>query len=85
MRVRLLLALMLVLGLLGSVAQAHDTAPVVANARLGAPAKAPPARPLASASGDDRALCARQRLLLARTASTNRTTLRRYVRLAKLR
>jgi hypothetical protein len=54
MRVRLLLAFFLVSGLVGSVAQAHDTSGVVTNARLGAPAKAPPARSLASATGDDR-------------------------------
>jgi hypothetical protein len=61
MRVRLLLALMLVLGVVGPAAQAHDTssgprgrADIVGNARLGAPAKAPPARSLAAATGDDR-------------------------------
>jgi hypothetical protein len=54
MRVRLLLAFFLVSGLVGSIAQAHDTPGVVTNARLGAPAKAPPARSLASATGDDR-------------------------------
>ena len=55
MRVRLLLAFLLVLGPLGSVAQAHDMSTgVVGNARLGAPANAPPARSLASATGHDR-------------------------------
>jgi hypothetical protein len=61
MRVRLLLALFLVLGVVGPAAQAHDTssgprgrADIVGNARLGAPAKAPPARSLAAATGDDR-------------------------------
>src|SRR3954452_558234 len=55
MRVRLLLASVLVLGALGSVAHAHDTSSgIVEKARLGAPAKAPPARSLASATGDDR-------------------------------
>ena len=65
MRVRLLLAFLLVLGLLGSVAQADRSSSkrsaradmremVVRNARLGAPAKAPPARSLASATGQDR-------------------------------
>ena len=38
---------------------------VVRNARLGAPAKAPPARSLASATGSGPALCARQWLLFA--------------------
>src|SRR4051794_41934080 len=65
MRVRLLLAFLVVLGLLGSVAQAERSSSkrdaradmrqmVVRNARLGAPAKAPPARSLASATGQDR-------------------------------
>src|SRR4051812_50097397 len=64
MRVRLLLVGLLVLGLLGSVAQAdlpysnRDTradarSAMVQNARRGAPAKAPPARALASAAGQD--------------------------------
>src|SRR3954469_7857380 len=65
MRVRLLLVGLLVLGLLGSVAQAdlsysnRDTradarSAMVQNARRGASAKAPPARSLASAAGQDR-------------------------------
>ena len=61
MRVRLLLALVLGLSVIGPAAQAHDTssgsrgrANIVENARLGAPAKAPPARSLAAATGDDR-------------------------------
>ena len=65
MRVRLLLASVLVLGALSSVARAHDTSTdsaarsdarqgIVENARLGAPASAPPARSLASATGDNR-------------------------------
>ena len=51
MRVRLLLALLAVLGVLGAQAQAHDSA---APSMSVAPAKAPPARSLASAAGDDR-------------------------------
>jgi hypothetical protein len=51
MRARLLLALLAVLGVLGAEAQAHDS---VAPSMSVAPAKAPPARSLASATGDDR-------------------------------
>src|SRR3954470_3479530 len=65
MRVRLLLAFLVVLGLLGWVAQAERASSkrdaradmrqmVVRNARLGAPAEAPPARSLASVTGQDR-------------------------------
>src|SRR5689334_20196626 len=65
MRVRLLLGALLVLAALGLLTQAdwsyskkdervNMRAIVVANAKRGAPAKAPPARSLASATGDDR-------------------------------
>ena len=65
MRVRLLLAFVLVLGLLASVAHAGSSGSkanaraevremVVRNARLGAPDHAPPARSLAAATGQDR-------------------------------
>ena len=65
MRVRLLLVALLVLGVLGLVAQAdwsyskrdertNVRAMVVRNAKRGAPSKAPPARSLAAATGDDR-------------------------------
>src|SRR3954452_22273416 len=65
MRVRLLLVALLVLGLVGLVAQADWSyskrdersdmrAMVVANAARGAPAKAPPSRSLAAATGQDR-------------------------------
>jgi hypothetical protein len=65
MRVRLLLAVLLGLGALGLLTQADFSyseraqhvdarALMVANAKRGAPAKAPPARSLAAATGDDR-------------------------------
>ena len=65
MRVRVLLVALLVLGALGLVAQAdwsysnrdagaNARSVMVQNARRGAPAKAPPARSLAAATGDDR-------------------------------
>jgi len=65
MRVRVLLVALLVLGALGLVAQAdwsysnrdagaNARSVMVQNARRGAPAKSPPARSLAAATGDDR-------------------------------
>src|SRR3954464_9962763 len=65
MRVRLLLVGLLVLGLLGSVAQADLSysnrdaradarSAMVENARRGGPAEGAPARSLASAAGQDR-------------------------------
>ena len=62
MRVGVLLVSLLALALAGAVAQAHDSvghAPDHSSldlrmATLGAPPKAPPARALASATGDDR-------------------------------
>jgi hypothetical protein len=54
MRVALLVLALLALGLAVSVAQAEHESPSMRMALRGAPAKAPPARLLAAAAGDDR-------------------------------